>query len=144
MGREKQTVYQYADATENYRYIRSYESKREVFVKYFDGKIGELFHNGAYKRLPDGTIVTNKKLGRVGLVKLIREKEDPTIFKRNDDKPIYIFNGKQELVGTISNIRVLEAILEDSPAVVRNKLSRNKQFARTHFKGLNYLYDYDN
>ena len=60
---------------------------------YFEGKKGRLFEDGwDYKRLPDGSYVTKDKVGKEGLRQLIRITEDPTIYKRNDDKEIEISN----------------------------------------------------
>ena len=63
-GRPRIKVYQY---DKNFKYLRSYESQSEIFNKYFDGKKGELFHNKEYRELPDGTFVSDYRIGRAGL-----------------------------------------------------------------------------
>lgn len=112
-GKPKIKQYQYSGAEENYRFLRVYESGTEVFEKYFDLKKGSLYNtNAPYRELPDGTYISSHRIGRDGLKKAIRRYEDPTCTKRNDDKPIEIFNYFGEKVGEVSNVRVLKAVME--------------------------------
>lgn len=112
MGKEKQKQYQYSS---EYKYLRSYDTLKEVFEKYFDGKVGKLYeYNRPYKELPDGTFISYFRIGRAGLKEAIRRHEDPTCYKRIDDKKIEIYNFFGEKVGEVDNVRVLKAIMSSS------------------------------
>lgn len=140
MGREKQKQHQYSDAESGHKYLRSYESASEVFEKYYDGKKGELYiGNKPYKELPDGTFVSYYRIGRQGLHESIRNNTDPTIYKRNDDKPVLIYNGLGELVGEVANIRILEAITETNRNAINSTMFYTKK-NKTNFGNLRYEY----
>lgn len=140
MGLDKQKQYQYSDAESGHKYLRSYESAKEVFEKYYDGKSGKLYEdNKPYKELPDGTFVSNYRIGRVGLSYAIRLAEDPTLYKRNDDKKILIYNSISELVGEVANRRILEAITNTTINAINIKIV--KKTINTHWGKLNYQYE---
>lgn len=138
-GLAKQKQYQYSDAESGHKYLRSYDSMREVFIKYYDCKIGRLYtDNKPYKELPDGTFVSDNRIGREGLRRAIRIAEDPTIYKRNDDKPVCIYNAIGELVGEVANRRILEAITNTTIASISAKIVNDKK--NPNFGTLRYQY----
>lgn len=140
-GRPKIKVFQYSDSASGHKYLRSYESIAEVFEKYYDGKVGKLLEeNSPYKELPDGTYVCFERLGRLGLQKAIRRREDPTCNKRNDDKPIEIYNYFGEKVGEIVNVRVLLAITGASEDQIRGCLHRHNPSKGLNKGNLDYRY----
>lgn len=138
-GLAKQKQYQYSDAESGHKYLRSYDSMTEVFEKYYDGKVGRLYEdNKPYKEMPDGTFVSHYRIGREGLRRAIRLVEDPTLYKRNDDKPIYIYNSLGELVGEVANRRILEAITNTTINAINIKMVYTCE--TTHFGKLRYQY----
>lgn len=139
-GKKPIPVYHYDTEENEFRYLGKFESMSEVFKMYSDSKKGELFQDGYnYKKLCDNTYVTKNKIGREGLKKEIRITEDPTIYKRSTDKEIEIFNHLGELVGIVTNVRILEAISNISHSAISSSLHRVDSKA-TKFNSLKYRY----
>jgi len=125
-GKPKLPLYHYDDEANNHKYLGKFDSQTEVFLKYYDGKKGNLFsQNPDYKRLSDGTFVTKERLGRDGLQLAIKRYEDPCVVKRNDDKPIEILNSLGEVVGIVNNVRVLLELTGGTDNSVRMALFHN-------------------
>lgn len=133
-GKKELPVFHYESEDKGFKYLGKFASRAEVFKMYFDGKYGRLFEEGwDYKRLPDGSYVTRDKVGKEGLRHLIRITEDPTIYKRRDDKLIEITNHIGEVVGTVSNIRVLESIVNSDMSTIRASIRASaKEYSRRY------------
>ena len=131
-------VFHYDTSENDYKLLSQFASAREVFKMYYGGKVGRLIQKGhSYKQLPDGTYVSFERLGRKGLRKLVRESTDPTIIRRKDDKEIELINGKGEVVGTVANKRILEALIGITKKSIESKLlddSRKPQFGNLGLK----------
>lgn len=141
MGRQKQKQYQYNGIEEKFSFIRSYESMSEVYEKYYYGSKIPMYQNGKkYHVLPDGTYLSNFRIGR-GLLLEIRKWEDPTVYKRSDDKRIVIYNSIGEQVGFVDNIRILNAIQNDTINNINSKLlSKRKTNRLSNFGSLKFKY----
>lgn len=127
-GRKALPVYHYDTEENNFAYLGAFASRAEVFKMYYDGKNGKLFEEGyKYKKLVDGTYVTESRIGREGLRKEIRLTEDPVIMTRNDDKEIEIVNGAGEIVGTVNNIRILNALSNLTPNAIAGRLHKRSK-----------------
>ena len=112
-GKPKLRIHHYDSEENEFKYLGKFDSQTEVFNMYFNGKKGNLFHtNPVYRRLDDGTFVTKEPIGREGLRVAIRDYEDPCVYYRKGDMEIEILNSKGEVVGTVKNRRVLQALLE--------------------------------
>lgn len=135
-GRPKRRIYQYSN---DYKYMRFYETQMEVFNKYYDGKKGDLFQNKNYKELPDGTYVSWYKIGRVGLKYHIRRDNCPFITKNKTDRPFAAFNMDGEKVARFENIRVFKALTGGRASEVYNSLL----YGRKGTTKSNLIYEWD-
>ena len=109
-GRQKQKQYQYSSLEDGLKYLRSFESRQDVYDLYYDGSKIPFYQDGnVYYKLPNDTYICNERLGREGLRKAIRKWEDPTIYQRKGDRGIVLLNGLGEEVGFIKNRRILDA-----------------------------------
>lgn len=130
-GKPKIPLYHYDNYGTKHKYLGKFESQSEVFKKYFNGKKGNLFHqNPVYRELSDGTFITKEPIGRNGLQRAIKRYEDPCVYTRNDDKEIEIINSIGEVVGCVSNVRVLLELTGGTDGSVRGALNANPDQAK--------------
>ena len=118
-GRPKTPVYQY-DA--NGKYLQTFESRNAVFDKYYDGKKGNLFPNGIYKLLPDGTYATKERLGREGLRKAKKIMEDPFCDVK-PFKPVGMYNLKNEKIAVFSSVYIASLVTGINYSTIHNGLN---------------------
>lgn len=139
-GREKIKVYQY---DREGKFLASYQSLAEVRATYYSEVKGKLplFRNEAdYHLLPDNSILFKTRTYRDDVVTMIHRIENLLIFKKEDVRPVDVFNMDGEWIATFVNMKVA-VILTGIPyhkiycylnRKTGDKLPKNK--LRIHFK----------
>lgn len=135
-GKPRLKIYQYDSKG---KYLREYESQSDVFNKYFDGKKGDLFHNKEYRELPDGTYVSNYRIGRKGIQYWKRIYECPYCITYSTDKPFSVYNHLGKKIATFSSIRLFTELTGIDASTVTVSLNRGGK--STAHNGLYYKYD---
>ena len=125
-GRSKTPVYQY-DAEG--KYLQTFETRNAVFQKYYDGKKGDLFPNGVYKPLPDGTYVTKERIGRDGLLKAIAIENDPLCDEKKD-VPIAFYNRTGKKIAVFSSLHVAAQLTGKDYNLLRRNITRSQKYIR--------------
>lgn len=134
-GRPAIPVYQYNEKGE---YLRRYDNQREVFTKYFDGKVGRLFDNPHYRELPDGTFISTYRIGRLGLMTRLKIDRDPYC-KKHDNKAFSIYNRIGEKMASFSSLRQASLLTGKSTSEIHSRIYRRDfKFTRD---GLYYQLD---
>lgn len=139
--RAKIKQYQYSSIDDGCKYLRTYESITEIHKEYYDGRKYPLYQlNDFYHELPNGTYISDFRIGRDRLIKEIRRTNDPTCYKRSDDKVIKIYNSMGEFVGYVKNKRIAEAFINTKLGTLNNRLHIGKK-GTMNFGNLNFIYN---
>jgi hypothetical protein len=148
MPRQKIKVYQY---DKQGKYLRTYDSMREVTMKYFNNPHYPLFENkihigGEIKKriydiLPDDTYVVKKRIGRDKLLMEVKIDNDIYCKTYKADKPVEVFNLLGQKVAEFANIRVAESLTNIDRSTLDSRLkSVNKKVNKLNSDHLEYRY----
>lgn len=126
-GRAKQPTYQYSAEG---KFLKKWESQADVRAYYFksdtskrpfyyNSKEGK--YNAQYQQLPDGTYISNYKIGRDNLLKQLRV--DNCIFCKHDvrEKVIEVFNLLNEKVAEFSSLKVANLLTGVDEATLHSR-----------------------
>ena len=126
MGRFKIKVYQYSNIG---KYLRSWESMAEIRNYYFShisGKMPLFKTDDTTMVLPDGTILSKQKIGRVGVDEFLRKKDNPYLnsYKLQNNNKVLIYNLNNELIAEFNNHKICTNLLNISNNDLLRKLKR--------------------
>ena len=131
-GHEKIKMYQYDS---NGKYMRSYESQsevRKIYFKHIKGKRPLLHRGNKYESLPDGTFISNKRIGRNEILKLERIKNCPLCRKQIKERPFSAYNLLGNKIGTFYSQGIASKLLGISPKFINHSLNKGKGILKSN------------
>jgi hypothetical protein len=139
-GRTKQKVYQYEYNTYG-KFIKSYDSISEVRRIYFfkdSGKRPLLANNTSYKILSDNTIISKERIGREGVVNIIKRENNKYINLGNLIKPVKVYNLDNKLIAEFISPTLTSKIMNIPLPTLYHKLNNSKN--AFDWEGLKFTY----
>lgn len=138
-GRKKVKMYQYDS---NGKYMRSYESQsevREIYFKHIKGKRPLLHRSNRYELLPDGTFISNERIGRDEILRLEKVKNCPFCRKQILEKSFSVYNLLGNKIGTFYSQGNASKLLNIKPDIINYRLNHGKEIPKID----NLIFKYD-
>ena len=124
----KQKIYQYDT---NGKFLKTYESKSELLKSYSMTK-GNLFGGKEYRRLPDNTYVTFKRIGRDRIVNLVRIDNCPYCHKSDPrSRTVEVYNLRNEKIAEFDSISTCAKMTGFNHSIILRQCNNPKT---SHFR----------
>ncbi len=130
-GRTKQKVYQYNLFG---KFIQTYESISRLRSVYFsddNGKRPIFTGNKNYRILDDNTIISTKKLGRMGIREVIKRENSPYLNLGQNIKEIEVYNLNNVLVATFASAYIASKITNIPYGTIENRVNKGTKHGNT-------------
>jgi hypothetical protein len=144
-GRPKTPMYEYDPKG---KFVQAYETRQEVFDKYYQGAKRPLIREGKeYGLLPNGHYICDKRIGRDRIEQLQRIEASKYVAKRElvKDTPVSAYNVAGEKIATFASVfhaSVLTGINQNT--IHRSADTRIKRSKRYTRKKLDLFFKYEN
>lgn len=134
-GRAKQPTYQYSAEG---KFLKKWECQADVRAYYFKGDVGKrpfYFNNKTqkydanYQKLPDGTYISNYRIGRNNLLKQLRVDNCKFCKHNIRERGIEVFNLLNEKVAEFSSLKTANLLTGIDEAIIYSRC-KNKPGVR--------------